>query len=587
MRLPAKNATARLAAIVLAMTGATEAAGQNLKEQLVPSLPDGGPDAGPVGMPERGRSPRAPALPSAVPLARDAEGVRPDAGERRFQSDAGLRGRLWIGTPYSLVAEALPRLPVRIASPVIRRLTLEILTVPVDPVDGAAIAARIDSLRAERLHAMGQLEAADAVFRATPVAKGDPARAPAEIETTLLLHGPRAACEVLARHMAVRSSPYLDRASIACHALAGDHGKAALGLDRLRERGVAVGEVFAGLVLAQQPELARPLRALGRADAWSVRLLAETRLAWPGDAAWLHAPALLRVVAESGNDPTAVRIAAAERAFLLGALDGEKLAALYASVRFREAASSRADGTELAYGTPIHRALLYQAALRERDRRLRVEILTKWWHAARHDRSEALAALITAPLVLDLAPGAAWQENAAALSRVFFYAGELERALHWYGWIRDATFKDMDAYIRLSALARLAESNGVTWTPRDARAWTEHQRERPGAAGDRRIALMRALEEGLGAAAHGGPAVAGALGRSEADALDDWRNVQVAARAGRHGEAILLMLTALGHDGVARAEPRALGAAVGVLAALGRGTEARRLAIEAALANGF
>jgi hypothetical protein len=38
---------------------------------------------------------------------------------------------------------------------------------------------------------------------------------------------------------------------------------------------------------------------------------------------------------------------------------------------------------------------------------------------------------------------------------------------------------------------------------------------------------------------------------------------------------------------VARAEPQALGAAVGVLALLGRKAEARRLAVEAALANGF
>jgi hypothetical protein len=47
------------------------------------------------------------------------------------------------------------------------------------------------------------------------------------------------------------------------------------------------------------------------------------------------------------------------------------------------------------------------------------------------------------------------------------------------------------------------------------------------------------------------------------------------------------MLTALGHDGVVRAEPHALGAAVGILATLGRKAEARRLAVEAALANGF
>jgi hypothetical protein len=69
--------------------------------------------------------------------------------------------------------------------------------------------------------------------------------------------------------------------------------------------------------------------------------------------------------------------------------------------------------------------------------------------------------------------------------------------------------------------------------------------------------------------------------------LADWREIKAAARSGRQGEAILQMLTALGHDGVARAEPHALGAAVGVLAALGRGAEARRLAVEAALANGF
>jgi hypothetical protein len=67
----------------------------------------------------------------------------------------------------------------------------------------------------------------------------------------------------------------------------------------------------------------------------------------------------------------------------------------------------------------------------------------------------------------------------------------------------------------------------------------------------------------------------------------DWREIRAAAEAGRQGEAILRMLTALGHDGVVRAEPPALGAAVGVLATLGRGAEARRLAVEAALANGF
>jgi hypothetical protein len=62
------------------------------------------------------------------------------------------------------------------------------------------------------------------------------------------------------------------------------------------------------------------------------------------------------------------------------------------------------------------------------------------------------------------------------------------------------------------------------------------------------------------------------------DAIAQWAGTggkgSTAARAGRRGEAIVSMLTALGRDGVARAEPRALGA------------EPRRLALEAALANG-
>ena len=116
-------------------------------------------------------------------------------------------------------------------------------------------------------------------------------------------------------------------------------------------------------------------------------------------------------------------------------------------------------------------------------------------------------------------PGSEWRENAAAISRVFFYAVKRDRARVWYGWLGDTAFKDMEASMRLGAIAQLADTGGKGGAAAYARAWA-------------------------------------------------------AARAGRRGEAILSMLTALGHDGVARAEPRA------------RGAEARRLAVEAALANG-
>lgn len=566
-------------ALVLAVAGA-HAAAQTIKEQELPWLPG---TTRPAALPERAPAPRAADM-QVSPLAREAERSAPDPQASRFRSDAALRGAFWTGTPYSLLAESLPRLPVRVVSRAARALTLEVLTAPADPAAGPRLAARLAALRGERLYAMGQLEAADAAFRAAAPFMPDSARAPAEIETGLLLHGYRVACEAVARHLAVRSTPYLERANAACQAMAGAHTKAALALGLLRERGIAMGDVFAGLVMAQQPELARPLGALGGADAWSIRLLAETKLPWPEDAIRLGAPALLRAVAGSANEPIAVRIGAAERAFLLGALDHPALVALYGTARFRAGAFRHAERLPLAQYTPLKRALLFQAAMRAPDPRARIEILSNWWRLARADRSEPLASLVTAPLVIDLRPGAEWRENAAALSRVFFHAGELDRALAWYAWLRVATFKDMESYMRLGAIARLADTGGTSWTAADVRAWAAYQRRQ--ASGERRIALLKALEEGLGAKRNGA-LVAGRAAVAPDERAAGWRTAAAAARAGRQGEAILLMLTALGHDGVARAEPRALGAAVGVLATLGRGAEARQLAVEAALANGF
>jgi hypothetical protein len=573
-------------ALVFAVTGALDAAAQSVKEQELPSLP--GTVTRPAASPEPGASGAR-----IVPLARETERGIPAPGER---TDAGLRGVFWRGTPFSLMAEALPRLPVRVTSRVTRALTLEILTVPAEPLGGPRIAARLAAIRAERLYAMGQLVDAEAAFHAADLPKGDPARAPAEIETKLLLRGTRAACAAVAEHLAARSSPYLERANIACQAIAGLHGKAALGLGLLRERGVVVGEVFGGLIMAQQPELARPFGAFGTADAWSVGLLAETSLPWPDDAMRLGAPALLRAVATNGTGPVAVRIGAAERAFLLGAVDRATLVALYGAARFGNDALRQAARVPLAHYTPTKRALLFQAAMAAKDRPARIEILANWWRLARADRGEVLAALVTASLTHDVAPGAEWRENAGAISRVLFHAGELDRALIWYAWLRDATFKDMESYMRLGAIAQLADTGGKGWSTADAAAWAAYQRGQ--VSGERRIALLQALEEGLGArrgrridtAAKGETRTGdtfGAGGRSADRRFADWRDIRAAAKAGREGEAILLMLTALGHDGVARAEPQALGAAVAVLALLGRKAEARRLAVEAALANGF
>lgn len=599
MRLSAKNATAPVLALALAMTGACEAAAQGVKEQQI--------------APPHGTAPpanAAPARPAAAPSIDFGSKAAPFAREIRRSASASsttapgvhapgrrgddaLGGDYWRGTPFALIAEGVARLPIRVTSPALRALTLEVLTVPAGQSGGAWMMARLAALRGERLYSMGQLEAADAAFRAAGIAKGDLSRAPAEIETKLLLHGPAAACAAVAEHLAAHRSLYLERAALACRAFAGAHAEAAMRLGQLRERGIAVGEVFGGLVMSQQPELARPLVRLGGADPWSVRLLAATALPWPEDAARLGAPGLLRAVAGSANEPLAVRIGAAERAFLLGAIDRAALVALYGTMRFSGEALGKAARRRPSAYTPTKRALLFQAAVLAHDTPARVAVLANWWRLARAERGELLAALVTAPLVHDLVPGAEWGENAVAISRVLFHAGDLERGLAWYGHLRGTAVNGMESMMRLGAIAQLAEAGGEVRTAAQSGAWAAYQHGRE--AGARRVALLRALAEGLAAKRRTGIAsknarlgesrVAGARSADRPPA--DWREIRMAAETGRQGEAILQLLTALGHDGVARAEPHALGAAVGVLATLGRGAEARRLAVEAALANGF
>ncbi len=595
MRLLAKNATAPALALAAVMAGSSVAVAQSVREQDLPSVP-GAPRA---AMPEtrppsREHTPREsphrdPEAAKSRPLLRDNEGERGGAApaERPRTGDGDMRGGMWAGTPYLLLAETLPRLPVRMDSAVLRSLAIEVLASDSEPAEGPALARRLAALRAERLYAMGRLEEAEAAFASAAIPAGDQARGPAEIETRLLLRGPAAGCGTVFRHLAARPSPYLERAAIACHALTGDHAKAALGLGLLREQGHAVGDAFPALVLSQQRDLAQPITSFGRADAWTVSLLAATELPWPDDAVRIGVPALLRVIADSDNDPVALRIAAAERGLLLGAVGRERLVRLYAAPRFSAEALGRGARLTLAQYSPLGRALLYQAAAAT-DGRARLDALAQWWRLARVDRSEVLAALVTVPMLGSVAPDAQWREHAGAISRVFFHAGDFDRALAWYGWMRAAAFKDLEAQLRLGALARLAGAGTDGWSPADARAWAEWQRGSGGDAAERRIALLRALEEGLDeGTARRANTVAGQVGRVDDQFGAEWRGVMGAARAGRRGEAILLLLAAIGHDGLDQAKPNVLGTAVGALTALGRRTEARRLAVEAALANGF
>ena len=66
-----------------------------------------------------------------------------------------------------------------------------------------------------------------------------------------------------------------------------------------------------------------------------------------------------------------------------------------------------------------------------------------------------------------------------------------------------------------------------------------------------------------------------------------WRALETAAANGRVGETVLLSLLALGEVGPAGADPTTLHTVVSALRGVGLETDARRLALESALAKGL
>ncbi len=519
------------------------------------------------------------------PVARAAPEPKPVPSRGVETKD---RAGFWAGTPYALISEALRRVPVHHSSPVLRRLALEMLTVAPEFGEDAAT-LRLSQLRAERLLAMGHLIPAESALKSAPQPAGDTMAAALEIEIALLLRGAKAGCAAVARHTTRPPSWPLERAGIACHALAAEHANAAYGLGQLRERGWPADDAFASLVTAQQPELAQPLAWLGpRPDAWVLQLLSATALPWPADAALLGPPALLRMVALSRNEPFSTRLAAAERAFLLGGLSHDELAALYIQPRFREAELAAASALAPAQYGAMGRALLFQAASRAPDEDMRLTLLSHWWRVARTLEDEALAARAGAPLLSGVRPSPRWRERAPDISRNLFHAGALEDAIAWYRLLLQEPVKAGSAVARLGALAHLAEAGAAQWSAEQDRAWLAFRQESARAEADRRFAVFAALRRSLGERnARRTDFAMGPGGGAESDWSEVWRAVRHAARAGRRGETLLLMLVALGDAGLGRAEPSALGEAVAALSALGMAEEARRLAVETALANGL
>lgn len=503
------------------------------------------------------------------------------------ESEGGFGSDMWRGTTRGDVERHLGHLPVVTGSPVMNDLARRLLLTGAQPPEGrqgetSLLAVRLDGLisagHADLAYDLGQSALADKA----------PAVAIARARAALALGKDREACAELPdiptgndpAHDAVAA--FSLKLSAFCQVVSDNKATANLTLDLAREEGLddplfysLVAEATDGLKLkASDP------KSLDILDAALYRL-AHREL--PKTAGEIASTAIVQTLARDETLAPETRIAAGERAAMLGLLASEELGALYKLPAFAET-----DFYGLATGTfpdvpALRRALLFQAIDAEVSPVERANLI-RLMLATGESGGLYLATVETLmPTLAALTPSTVLRNLAPAAVRAFLLVGERSHAELWYGLIApEAGGSTIGRDAReLGALMRISDPQGPGGNSEQISADVLADL-RSGVSATRRFATLETLLlEALGY-----PLPQNVLAAVTGMAPDSLGNQLAAAgQKGATGEVVLLSLVAIGPGGPDGADPHVVAQAVSSLRAVHLDDEARRLATEALMGH--
>lgn len=571
---PARILASTLVLVALAAAGGPALAQVGEPTQLLPGI---APGDDPAAMPTESTVPVAPASSGSIEVdALDAVGT--DYAGSLEAGTGGFGAGMWRGTDRVKVVRLLPLLKPT-SSPVLADLARRLLLSNAAAPAGQGGSGNLLALRARLLADMGLAQEALALLRQLPADRQDAASARQLTElawrTGDLDGGCTAALESLGR---VEIDGFWQKAAIFCQLRAGQTTEAELGLDVLRELGdndepfYALADLLGGATTSEIPPLplVTPLY-LAMARAANVPL--------PSIAGASPPPLMQALVAESPQAPVEVRLAAAEKAAAVGLLSPQNLIAAYtAEPEDAGLLDTALDLPDLGT-TPATRAILYQATVRAGLPQQRAGFIQRALSAGPLDSSYWAALPLYAPVLAELPASPDLASFAPEAAHHLYAAGYLREGGAWLTTAAQSQAADLSG---LQALAYLAGNGpaplieGSLPPPADPR-------------GAQLRALFAALDESLPSGADGASA---SLSSNAAPAMPQqnlnlWLDLGDAATKGRVGETVLLSLAGLAQTGLADAEPLWLFRVVKSLQRVGLEADARRLAVEAAIANGL
>lgn len=498
------------------------------------------------------------------------------------QAHGGLPPTLWAGTKAAVVRKLVPMLPGTPSSLAARNLQRRLLLTAATAPEGAVAGDRpsLVDLRAERLAAMGDNDGVVQLSAMAPqVVEGSVMRR-VKLDAQLLTGRTDAACAEFPKD---GSQP---RLAVLCNYLAGRTLEGNLGLDLLRERKeVDAGFAAAAEVLAGLPPIPADKIVVDDITPLHVAAFGAAKLPLPATGVAKASAPVAKAVAMSFATPFDTRLAAGERAEAAGVLSAEQLRRLYLEATFTpdELAAPLVKAEEAG----LHgRALLFRAATDQPDPLIRAHFVAKALELGAAKGQLAGTARVFSPLLAQLQPDPALITVAPTFARAAIALGQADHA-KWLELARTDPAAG-GALVRLWPLsAVMAAEPGQTVDLQALSAWRDSLNGLPPELAARRSAVVLGTLAALGAKlpdvfwldALSLPA------QGPRPAL--FALVQSAALDARMGTTVLAALAMLGEQPLDSVDPISLTEAISALTVVGLGQDARKLAVEAMLANGI
>ena len=522
--------------------------------------------------------------------------INPDVAGTLGPDNGGFANTLWADTSKTVVETQLAQLPVTSASPamrdLMRRLLLTAATVPDGIPSGSLIA-----LRAGQLNAMGDFAGVNALLSAVPGRADFPDLLRVEVDSRFLTGDVARACRLTHAFIQERRTTYWQKAFIFCQALEGDTASATLGISLLEELGVQ-DSVFFNLIDAlarmNDPNFKVPvIESMADPTPLHLALARVAKAQLPSDVIASNRPGVLRAIAISPNASGELRLEAAERAEVAGALAVDALRQLYASIEFNEEQLKSPLTHAGQMSGPMSRALLYRATLMQTVPAAQAEALQQVLNVARDSGRYASTARAFLPQLarVPVSDDLAWFAPEAI--RAFLISGRFEGARPWFSLLEDEADGDPKMLAELESLMPVARLSGFEgaddWTMERLPGWWDSIKSKEGARD--KAATLAGVFAALGEYVPGefwSQLIDGTTHTAMmAPYPSHWFLLEDAAFNNRVGEVVLLSLVSLGEGGPARSEPVVLQHVLKALRRIGLEHDARAMALEAVVAAGL